>query len=120
MDFGIKLDKNRYDAGETAQGTLLPKANKSLRIRKLKFSVYGKERYVRGMTGGHGEDTSEKYDTFFSEDLTPNLKSTFAFSQANDDEIEIPQGSYSIPFHFSVPTNVSSRIKVKMHEYYMK
>lgn len=105
MDFGIRLEKDTYEAGETAQGTLLTKANKSLRIRKLKFSVYGKERYVTGMMGGHGDDSSEKYDTFFSEDFTPHLKSTFAFSQANDDEIEIPQGSYSMPFHFSIPNN---------------
>jgi hypothetical protein len=36
----------------------------SLKIRKLKFSVYGKERYE-----------VEKYDTFFIEDLSPFLKS---------------------------------------------
>jgi hypothetical protein len=104
LDFGIRLEKDTYEAGETAKGSFLIEADKSFKVRKLKFSVYGKERYVRGMTGGHGDDSSEKYDTFFSEDLTPQ-KSTFAFSQANDDEIEIPQSSYSMPFHFSIPNN---------------
>lgn len=101
----IALDKNTYEAGGTAKGTFLTNADKSLKIKNLKLSVYGKERYVRGMMGGHGDDSAERYDIFFLEDLTPHLKPTFAFSQSNDDKIEIPVGSYSIPFHFSIPTN---------------
>jgi hypothetical protein len=110
MDFRIKLDKNIYKAGETAKGTLLTKADNILKVRKLKFSVCGKERYEedisyssRGMVGGWGGSWSnEKYDTFFFEDLYPLLKSTNAFSYI-DDRIEIPQGSFAIPFHFSIP-----------------
>jgi hypothetical protein len=105
MDFKIKLDKNTYNAAETAKGALLTKSNKSLKARKLKFSVCGKERYEKSMVGQWG-DSSEKYDIFFFEDLTPQLKPTFDFSQDNDNnKIEIPPGSYAIPFHFSIPRN---------------
>jgi hypothetical protein len=104
LDFGIRLDKNTYEAGETANGTLITNSDKSLKVRKLKFSVRGKERYEAGMTGEHGH-SSEKYDIFFFSDLTPHLKSTFAFSQADANNVEIPQGSYAIPFHFSIPPN---------------
>ena len=93
METDIRLEKNTYNAGETAKGTLLIKADKSLKIRKLKFSVYGKERYE-----------VEKYDTFFIEDLSPFLQS-INVSPQNDDRIEIPQGSFAIPFHFSIPYN---------------
>ena len=44
-DFEIKLEKNTYNAGETAKGILHIKVDKSLKVQKLKFSVYGKERY---------------------------------------------------------------------------
>jgi hypothetical protein len=55
---------------------------------------------------GQWGDSTEKYDIFFFEDLTPQLKPTFDFSQANDNnKIEIPAGSYAIPFHFSIPRN---------------
>jgi arrestin (S-antigen)-like protein len=112
LDFRIRLDKNTYEAGETVQGTLLAKADKSLKIRKLKFSVYGKERYETSMSGGvssggiSGEQShsSEKNDIFFFEDLTSHLKPTFSVSQDDDNKIEIPQGSYAIPFHFSIPS----------------
>lgn len=68
-------------------------------IRKLKFSVCGKGRYEAAMSGEWGH-SSEKYDIFLFEDPNAHLKSTFAFSQANDNKIDIPQGSYSIPFIF--------------------
>jgi hypothetical protein len=45
MEMDIRLEKNVYYAGETAKGTLLIKADKSLKVRKLEFSVCGKERY---------------------------------------------------------------------------
>jgi hypothetical protein len=53
-------------------------------VRKLKFSVCGKERYLevtknnrqRSMVGGLGGSTeTEKYDIFFFEDLSSFLKS---------------------------------------------
>jgi hypothetical protein len=50
-----------------------------------------------GISGDHSHK-SDKYDTFFVEDLTPHLKSTFAFSQGGANNIEIP-------FSFSVPAN---------------
>ena len=59
MSKNIRLEKNTYNAGETAKGTLLIKADKSLKIRKLKFSVYGKERYE-----------VEKYDTLIHSSLS--------------------------------------------------
>jgi hypothetical protein len=43
LDFGIKLDNDTYEAGETAKGTLLTKADKRLRVSELKFSVLGKD-----------------------------------------------------------------------------
>jgi hypothetical protein len=39
LDFGIRLDKFSYEGGETAMGTLLTKANRSLKIRKPKFAM---------------------------------------------------------------------------------
>jgi Arrestin (or S-antigen), N-terminal domain len=113
LDLGIRLDKNTYDAGETASGTLFTKSDKNLKVRRLKFSVSGKERYEEGMSGGmstggiSGDHShrSDKYDIFFVEDLTPHLKSTFAFPETGANDIEIPQGSLSIPFHFFIPTN---------------
>jgi hypothetical protein len=112
LNLRIWLDKNTYDAGETAKGTLLIKANSSIKVRKLSFSVRGKERYLeetkskkRGMVGGLGRSTeTEKYDTFFFEDLSPFLKLTSSISYV-DDRIEIPQGSTALPFHFSIPHN---------------
>jgi Arrestin (or S-antigen), N-terminal domain len=104
LDFEIRLDKNTYKAGETAKGTLLINADKSLKVKKLELSVSGKERYEAAMSGEHGH-SSEKYDIFFFDDLTSHLKSTFAFSRADANNIEISQGSYSIPFHFSIPAN---------------
>ncbi len=113
MDFGIRLDKNTYEAGETANGTLITNSDKSRKVRKLKFSVFGKEKYEAGMSGGMStggisgdhSHSSEKYDPFFFEDLTPHLKSTFTFSQADSNNVEIPNGSYAIPFHFFIPAN---------------
>jgi arrestin (S-antigen)-like protein len=113
LDFGIRLDKNSYEAGETASGTLFTKSDKNLKVRRLKFSVCGKERYEAGMSGGmstagiSGDDShrSDKYDIFFFDDLTPHLKSTFAFSETGANDIEIPRGSYGIPFNFSIPAN---------------
>ena len=114
MDLRIWLDKNTYDAGETAKGTLIIRANSSLKVRKLRLSVCGKERYLevtmnnrRGMVRGLVRSAeTEKYDIFFFEDLSSFLKSTQAFSHIDDsDRVEIPQGSSAIPFHFSIPPN---------------
>jgi hypothetical protein len=103
MDFGIKLEKDAYNPGETARGTLLINAEKNVKARKLIFAAYGKERYEeRG--GGYVESWTEKYDIFFVGDLSPFLKSIITYSD-NDDTIAIPQGSFMIPFHFSVPQN---------------
>lgn len=104
MDFGIKLDKDRYEAGETANGTLHTSTDKTLKVRKLKVTVSGKERYEAGMSGDYSH-SSEKYDIFFFEDLTSHLKPTFSISQDDNNKMEIPQGSYAIPFHFSIPNN---------------
>jgi hypothetical protein len=52
LNLGIRLDKNTYEAGETVNGTLFTQSDKTLKLRKLKFSVYGKERYKAGMSGG--------------------------------------------------------------------
>lgn len=114
LDLRVWLNKNTYDAGETAKGTLLIRAHSGLKVRKLRFSVCGKERYLevtknnrRGMIGGLGRSTeTEKYDIFFFEDLSSFLQSTQAFSHIDDsDRVEIPQGSTAIPFHFSIPPN---------------
>jgi hypothetical protein len=105
LDFGIKLEKNTYEAGETAKGSLIIEADKSFKVRKLKFSVCGKERYEAEMSGEWGH-SSEEHDIFFFEDLIPQLKPTFDFSQADEDsKIEIHRGSYAIPFHFPIPSN---------------
>lgn len=45
METDIRLERNTYNAGEIAKETLLIKADKSFKVRKLKFSVCGKERY---------------------------------------------------------------------------
>ena len=110
METDIRLEKNTYNAGEIAKGTLLIKADKSLKVRKLKFSVCGKERYEEyrnvniWMEIDKKEGRVEKYDIFLFEDLSPFLKSIYSFPH-NDDSIEIPQGSFAIPFHFSIPHN---------------
>jgi hypothetical protein len=64
LDLRVWLNKNTYDAGETAKGTLLIRAHSGLKVRKLRFSVCGKERYLevtknnrRGMIGGLGRST---------------------------------------------------------------
>src|SRR5215207_3826821 len=115
MDFGIRLDKNTYDAGETAKGTLITRSDNILKVRKLKFSVCGKERYEEGMVGQweYFASPSEKYDIFFFEDLYPLLKSTNAFPHIND-RIEIPQGCFAIPFHFSIPNNALESYRGKV------
>lgn len=56
------------------------------------------------MSGDYSH-SSEKYDVFFFEDLTSHLKPTFSISQDDNNKMEIPQGSYAIPFHFSIPNN---------------
>lgn len=97
LDFGIKLDKDRYEAGETANGTLHTSTDKTLKVRKLKVTVSGKERYEAGMSGDYSH-SSEKYDIFFFEDLTSHLKPTFSISQDDNNKMDIPQGSKR--YHF--------------------
>jgi Arrestin (or S-antigen), N-terminal domain len=112
LDLRIWLEKNTYDAGETAKGTLLIKADSRLKVQKIKFLVCGKERYLeetkrnrRGIVGGLGRSREkEKYDIFFVEDLSPFLKSTSSFSYIGD-KIEVSEGSTAIPFHFTIPSN---------------
>jgi hypothetical protein len=73
LDFGIRLYKDTYQAGESAKGTLIARSDKTLKVRELEFSVCGKERHEqdigygsRGMDGCLGGSSSrEKYDTFF-------------------------------------------------------
>jgi hypothetical protein len=71
LDFGIRLDKDRYEAGETAKGTLLTQADKTFKVRKLEVTVSGKERYEAGMSGDYSH-SSDKYDIFFFEDSLHN------------------------------------------------
>jgi hypothetical protein len=76
LDFGIRLDKDTYQAGESAKGTLIARSDKTLKtqVRELEFSVCSKERHEqdigygsRGMDGGMGGSSlREKYDTFSS------------------------------------------------------
>ena len=109
MDLRIWLEKNTYDAGEK-KGTLIIKANSSLKVQKFTFSVCGKERYLeetkknrRGIVRGLGRGTeTEKYDIFFFEDLSSFIESTSSLLHI-DDRMEIPLGSTAIPFHFSIP-----------------
>jgi hypothetical protein len=110
LDLRIWLEKNTYEADETAKGTLIIKANSSLKVQKFTFSVCGKERYLeetkknrRGIVRGlaRGKET-EKYDIFFFEDLSPFIGSTSSLSHI-DGRMEIPLGSTAIPFHFSIP-----------------
>jgi hypothetical protein len=68
LDSGIKLDKNTYEAGEIANGTLNINTDKTVKVNKLKVTVSGKERYEAGMSGEYGH-SSEKYDIFFFEDV---------------------------------------------------
>ena len=110
LDLRIWLEKNTYDAGETAKGTLIIKANSSLKVQKFTFSVCGKERYLeetkknrRGIVRGLGRGTeTEKYDIFFFDDLSSFIESASSLSHI-DDRMEIPLGSTAIPFHFSIP-----------------
>lgn len=112
MDLRIWLEKNTYDAGETAKGTLLIRADSRLKVQKFKFLASGKERYLeeagsnrRGIVGGLGRGREkEKYDVFFFEDLSPFIKSTTSFSITGD-KIEVSEGSTAIPFHFVIPGN---------------
>lgn len=92
------------------KGTLIIKANSSLKVQKFTFSVCGKERYLeetkknrRGIVRGLGRGTeTEKYDIFFFEDLSSFIESTSSLLHI-DDRMEIPLGSTAIPFHFSIP-----------------
>jgi hypothetical protein len=112
LELRIWLEKNTYDAGEIARGTLLIKADSRLKVQKIKFLVCGKERYLeetkrnrRGIVGGLGRSReTEKYEIFFFEDLSSFLKSTSSISYIND-RIEVSQGSTAIPFHFSIPSS---------------
>jgi Arrestin (or S-antigen), N-terminal domain len=103
MDIGIRLNKNIYEAGETAKGTLIANGKNNVKANKLSFSVCGKERYVKEMIGEYGA-SSEKYDIFFSEDLYPLLESANIFPRIGNG-IEIPQGSHLILFYFSIPND---------------
>jgi hypothetical protein len=107
MDFRIRLDKNIYNAGETVKGTLLIRSDNIIKVRKLKFSVYGKERYEESMIGeaGWGGNPSEKYDIFFFKDLSSSFLESTSFFSHIDDGVEFPQGSTAISFHFSIPNN---------------
>ena len=115
LDFGIRLDKVTYQAGESAKGTLITRSDKTLKtlkVRELEFSVCGKERHEqdigygsRGMDGGlGGSSSSEKYDTFFFEDLSSFLRSIFTFSEVDMKSLAIYRknldgvGSSIIPF----------------------
>jgi hypothetical protein len=110
LDLRIWLEKNTYDAGETVKGTLIIKANSSLKVQKFTFSVCGKERYLeetkknrRGIVRGLGRGTeTEKYDIFFFKDLSSFIESTSSLLHI-EDKMEIPLGSTAIPFHFSIP-----------------
>jgi hypothetical protein len=110
LDLRIWLEKNTYDAGETAKGTLIIKANSSLKVQKFTFSVCGKERYLeetkknrRGIVRGLSRGTeTEKYDIFFFDDLFSFVESASTLSHI-DDIMEIPLGSTAIPFHFTIP-----------------
>jgi hypothetical protein len=112
LDLRIWIEKNTYNAGETAKGTLIIKTNSSLKVQKFTFSVCGKERYLeetkknrRGIARGLGRGTeTEKYDIFFFEDLSSFIESTSSLSHI-DDRMEIPLGSTAIPFHFSIPAD---------------
>jgi len=103
MRLDIKLEKNTYNSGETVKGKLLIMANKALQVRKFNFSVLGKKRYEEQGGGMYGS-WSEKYDMFFLEDLSGFLKSIDASAQRNNN-IQIPEGEFAIPFHFSIPSN---------------
>jgi hypothetical protein len=48
LDLAIRLEKNTYEAGETAKGSLITKSDKNLKVRKLKFSVCGKKGTKQG------------------------------------------------------------------------
>lgn len=59
----IRLEKNKYEAGETAKGTLLTEKDKRLTISEVRFAVCGKERYEEFMAGKWG-NSSEKMRYF--------------------------------------------------------
>jgi hypothetical protein len=111
MRIDTKLEKNTYDAGETVKGKLLIMTNKVLKVRKFNFSVRGKERYEEhGHSGsatysdGMFAQWKEKHDLFFFEDLSGFLNSIDA-SARNNGDLQIPEGEFAIPFHFSIPSN---------------
>ena len=60
-----------------------------------------------------GTSWVEKYDTFFFEDLSPFLKSINTLPH-DDDSIQIPQGSFAIPFHFTIPHNALESYRGKV------
>jgi hypothetical protein len=66
LEFKIKLERDTYNDGETARGTLFIGADESLKVRKLRFLVYCKERY-EVITGYYGTSRAEKYDILFFE-----------------------------------------------------
>jgi Arrestin (or S-antigen), N-terminal domain len=109
MKIDCKLEKDTYNAGETVKGKLFIKTNKVLNVRNLNFSVLGKERWEEhpghgGPASGFAIDRwSEKYDIFYSEDLSAFLNSIDA-SAHNNGDIQIPEGEFAIPFHFSIPS----------------
>ena len=110
QDFEIKLDKNTYNAGETVKGILFIKADKNLKIKNLKFSVCGKERYEVYLFQTF---PIKHYDIFFFEDLSSFLKSINALPH-DDNSIVIPQGSTTIPFQFSIPHNALESYRGKV------
>jgi hypothetical protein len=116
VDFHISLERNEYAAGETAKGTLIISAGRSLQLRGLKFYVCGEEISSITESKEYGSQafalptTYNEFNTFFYEDLSAFLlKSIGNIIRSDDDDVgggnrlEVPKGVLTIPFEFTIP-----------------
>jgi len=111
----IKLARTQYSSGETVKGKLVILAEKGFNARYIKFFAYGEEK-TRIVEIGHGHrargvismpHTSTESNLFYYEDLSHFLTSVANYQlispKEKRTELRIPEGSWAIPFEFTLP-----------------
>jgi hypothetical protein len=111
----VKLEKTQYSVGETVRGKLVLLADKGFNARYIKFFAYGEEK-SRIVEYGHGHrargvvpmpHTSTESNLFYYEDLSHFLmgvaKYELTLRNGKRIEMQVPEGSWAIPFEFTLP-----------------
>lgn len=103
--FTISLDKDQYSVGQTVNGNLSVKINKTIQLRDLIFLVRGTESVKFYIAMGHHSIKYSNSDCFFKQDLTPFVITAGARIK-KDKKLEIPAHIQNIPFNFVIPNDV--------------